>query len=247
MLYANFKTYVLKLCRTDDSSFTDAMLAIYANQAKDEISRLISQANENIFGIQMQRDLIAGQRNYAFEESILNNVFYLEAQLAPTIVGGIVTVDDWHKLIEYDLHQFRDLLTDETNLALQMAAYQPGFMIMGGQVYILSADPILDVDNGLKMFANIYPSDFTLASWTVASDMSTRPSATEFGIPKGFHDLLARRTSMKWKASQEKPIQLTMEERRYDNDLETALDTISPANLDREYLVTTPYDDGSNY
>ena len=59
------------------------------------------------------------------------------------------------------------------------------FDIFGGEIVIYSGKPIIDVTDGLELWAIIYPADLTSLSGT--SDMSIAPNKTSFGMPRQLH------------------------------------------------------------
>lgn len=235
MKYTDFATYVRKKTKTDTVSLGDVELKIYANIAKDEVASAITEANEDYFGITEYRNLEAGKRNYALEGDILNNVKFVEA-----MVDGV----KYKHLSGYDLHKM-DIATDEASITSYMAGRKDGFFIYGGELFILSELPITDVTDGIKIWAMVFPADIT--DLTLTSDMSEAPNEYAFGIPKQFHELVARRTVIEYKNSQEKPMPLTEKELKYDADLKAAVNKLKGQNLDETIVPESPYDDGSNY
>jgi hypothetical protein len=241
MKYSELATYVRDKTGTDSVTLTDAIMTIYFNLAKDEICRAISRADETYFGITMLHNLVAGQREYAFEDNMLTNMFRLEANIAPT-----TDEEDWKILKEYDIQQFKTT-TDEDSLTSYMSGKDNGFIIFGNEIKIVSADPIIDVTDGMKLWCNIYPTDIESTDLASGDDMSEPPSATEYGIPKQFHHLLANRIIIEYKESLDKPIALTQKEQNWYQELQMAVSQLSPQNFDREYMSSQPYNDGSQY
>jgi hypothetical protein len=241
MKYTDLATYVRDKTSTNSVTFTDTIMALYFNIAKDEISRAISRADESYFGITMLHNLVASQREYSFEDNMLTNMYRLEANIAPT-----TDADDWQVLKEYRLSQFKTT-TDEASLVEYMQNYDNGYIIFGGLIKIVSADAIIDVTNGLKLWCNIYPSDIEASDLASDTDMSEPPSSIEFGIPKQFHELLARRIIIEFKEAQDKPIALTQSELLFYQNLATAVSQLSSQNFDRNFVASKPYNDGSQY
>jgi len=77
--------------------------------------------------------------------------------------------------------------------------------------------------------------------------MSTNPDDYTHGFPRAFHELLARRISIAYKSSKDKPIPLSEKERQFEVDFAQAINSLKDANLDREVIPSEPYDDGSGY
>jgi hypothetical protein len=235
MTPAQFATYIRWKTRTDSSVFTDNEIMAIANLFKDEIAKKITDANEGYFGIKGFRNLEAAKRNYAFEPQILNQMLYLEANLDGS---------QFKRMFEYNLNTL-GIVTTEADIVSAMAGKDPGFMLFGGEILLLTDSAIIDVTDGLKLWYMVYPKD--LSSLAGTTDMSVPPSTTEFGMPRQFHELWARRVVIEYKQSQDKPIPLTEKELRYDADLDDALSAIKGQNLDRVTQPTIPYDDGSEY
>ena len=77
--------------------------------------------------------------------------------------------------------------------------------------------------------------------------MSTNPDDYTHGFPRQFHELLARRISIAYKSSKDRPIPLSEKEKLYEVDLMTQINTMKGTNLDRSITPSAPYDDGSQY
>jgi len=77
--------------------------------------------------------------------------------------------------------------------------------------------------------------------------LPTAPSTTSHGFPRQFHELLARRVSVAYKSSKDKPIPLSEKEQMYEMDLRKQIDSMKDANLDRSTQPTAPYSDGSQF
>lgn len=238
MTPAALATYVRLKTKTDATSFPNAEILAYANIIKDELAAEILKADENIFGFKTYQSLTADKRNYSFDAAMLSKMDYLYAKLDGT---------NWAKLKEYDLHQLgkESMVFEETELRAAMAGKKPGFIIYGGEVYIVSDSAIIGVSNGLKLWYRIYPADITDLTSTV--DMSVRPSTTSDGFPRQFHLLLATRIIIEYKEAQEKPIPLNSKEKNYEIDLQKAIDSLKNQNTDREIIPSYPYDDGQDY
>jgi len=77
--------------------------------------------------------------------------------------------------------------------------------------------------------------------------MSTNPDDYSHGFPRQFHELLARRVSIAYKSSKDRPIPLSEKEQLYEADLMAAINAMKDANLDRSVIPSAPYNDGSQY
>jgi len=243
MKYTDFATYVRFQTNTDSTTFDDATMAIYYNIAKNEIARSIAEVDEGFFGMVMTRDLVENQRNYSFDETQLNHMKYLEANINPPDPG---TTEDWQRLECYDIHQL-GLKTDEDNIISFMSGRKNGYIIFGGEVILLTADPIIDVTAGLKLWTTIYPQDIEDSDLASPDDISLPFSSIEFGMPIGMHELLARRVIMSYKESFDRPIAPNEREQAYKYDLMQAINQLKGLNHDQTFIAQKPFNDGSNY
>lgn len=236
MKFTQFATTIRYYTKTNSTTFTDADILILANIFKDDIAGLIGkEVGEDYFGLRFERDLIAGQREYNLPSELMSRIKYLEAKLDGTT---------WTKLNEIDLSTYQKT-TDEDTIRATYSGRSPEFDMWDQSLFILSADAIIDVTDGLKLWAIIYPADFIDLSLT--DDMSVNPTDYSHGFPRQFHELLARRVSIAYKSSKDRPIPLSEKEKLYEMDLLTAIQTMKDANLDRSIEPVAPYDDGSQY
>lgn len=234
MTFAQLNSYINLSCGTDDTTFTLADKLILLNIYKDDIAKEIAKRNEDYFGMPMTDDLVAGQREYAFPDEILNNIKGVEAKLDGS---------DWSWLQEFDINSLKQPI-DETNIRNYFTGKSPMFDIFRMSLWIYSGDAIIDVAEGLKLWVIVYPANFT--DLTLTTDMAIAPSNVSHGFPRQFHELLGRRVSIHYKTSQDRPITLSEKELMYETDLEKALSAISGMNLDRTVVGTIPYNDGQD-
>lgn len=238
MTGVQFTTYIRRQTKTNATTFTDDDIVLYANTWKDEIAKRITKANEDYFGIFMTRNLVAGQRNYAFESQQLNHMKYLEAKL-----DGVA----WCPLVEYDINSLR-IPSNETDIQLYFASRSPGFDIFGNELVILNGAAIPDVTDGLKLWTIVYPRDITtLMLADAVADLSEPPTSIDFGLPRQFHKLWADSVVVEYKNSQETPIPLTVNEQLVPTRLAETVNDIKGENLDRSTESTVPTDDGQDY
>jgi hypothetical protein len=236
MTFVQFATLVRYYTKTNSTTFTNGDVLILANIFKEDISELISKnVGEDYFGLRFERDLIAGQREYDLPSELMARMKYLQAKLDGT---------SWKKLNETDLSVYGKAV-DEATIEETYAGREPEFDLWDQGIYLLTADPIIDVVDGLKLWAIIFPSDFT--DLTSTDDMSTNPDEYSHGFPRQFHELLARRVSIAYKSSKDRPIPLSEKEKLYEVDLLNQVETMKDANLDRTTAPTASYNDGSQY
>ena len=236
MIFTKFATLIRYYTKTNSTTFTDASILILANIFKDDISGLIAkEVGEDYFGLRFERDLKADQREYDLPAELMSRIKYLQAKLDGT---------NWEKLNETDLSAYGKAL-DEDTVQLTYSERSPEFDLWDQGIYILSGDAIIDVTDGLKLWAIVFPSDF--ANLTSTEDISTNPDDYTHGFPRQFHELLARRVSIAYKSSKNRPIPLSEKEKLYEVDLRTQIETMKDANLDRSVKPQALYNDGSQY
>ena len=235
MTPAQFATLTRLYTNTNSSSFPDADILAYANIFKDDMAKEIAKRNEDYFGMKFTRDLQAGIREYGLPDEILNNIKYVEAKL-----DGSQQL----RLDEFDLTSY-ERSTDEATIREMWTGRKPSFDIFRRALWLYSGDAIITVVDGLILWAIIYPAE--IADLTSTIDMASDPSTIEHGFPRQFHELLARRVSIAYKTSKDRPIPLSEKEQMFEIDLQKALSAISGMNLDRTFKATTPKDTGQDY
>lgn len=235
MTPANFAALVRYYTGTNSTTFTDAEMLKMVNPYKDDIAAQIVLRNEDYFGMLFTRNLAADRREYAMPDEILNSIKYVEAKLDGT---------NWSHLTEFDINSYKRP-TDEANILLNFSTLEPMYDIFRRSLWLYTGSAITAVTGGLKLYAIIYPADIT--DLTSNTDMSVDPTETSHGFPRQFHELLARRVSIGYKSSLDKPRKLSAKEITYEVDLERALNAITGGNQDRSVIATVPYDDGQDY
>ena len=235
MTPVKFATLVRLYTNTNSTSFPDADILSYANVFKDDIAAEITKVNEDYFGMRFYRNLQAGVREYGLPEEMLNNIKRVEAKL-----DGTTQV----VLKEFDLTSY-SRPTDENDIESYFSNCYPMFDIFNRSLWLYNGTPIINVTDGLILFATMYPADMT--DLTSIIDISSDPTTTSIGFPVQFHELLARRVSVAYKTSRDRPIPLSEKELLYDRDLKDKLSAISGMNLDRAVIGLVPRDDGQEY
>lgn len=236
MTPAKFATLVRFYTKTNSTSFTDTEILMLANLFKDEIANEVGKkVGEDYFGLRLTTDLVEDQREYGFPSEVMARIKYAEAKLDGT---------NWVKMGSTDLAQY-ELPTDEANIVAAYAGKAAEIDIWDKSFFIYSDAAIIDVTDGLKIWAIVFPADITDLASVV--DMSENPSATSHGFPRQFHELLARAVSIAWKTSQPRPIPLSEPEKLYRLDLNNALDSLKETNLDQEFVAEVAVDNGENY
>lgn len=233
MTPANFAAYIRLKTKTNSTTFSDADILAYANIIKDDIAKEVTKANEDYFGMKFLRNLEAGKRGYSFPTDVLNQIKYLQAKL-----------DGVHKkvLFQFDVNTYKRP-TDENDITANWAGKQPEFDIYGSSLYIYSDSAIIDVTDGLELWAIIYPADLTSLAGT--NDMSVAPSTTSFGMPRQLHYVWATKVIIEYKNSKDKPIPLTEKEANVEADQTLAINALKGQDLNRS-IIATVSDDSNN-
>lgn len=236
MKFTTFATLVRYQTKTNSTTFTDTEILNLANALKDEMAVEIGKmVGEDYFGLRYTTDLVADQREYELPSELMGRIKYMEAKLDGT---------KWVKMYETDLLDYQKP-TDESSIVNHFAELDPAFDLWDRSFIIYSGDAIIDVTDGLKLWAIIYPADFTDLSST--DDMSTNPTTTSHGFPREFHNLLVTAVSIAYKSSQTRPIPLSAKEQNFEKDLENKISSLKDKNEDRNFKATVPYNDGSQY
>lgn len=233
MIPVAFAKYIRYKTKTNATTFPDADILTLANVIKDDIAKEVIKANEDYFGMKLLRNLIAGQRGYAFPSDLLSQIKYLQVTL-----DGIKQ----QEIEQFDVTSYKRP-TDEADIILNWQGRKPQFDVFGGSLYIYSDSAIIDVTNGLELWAIIYPQD--LANLTDTNDMSVPYNTTSFGMPRQLHKVWATMVIADWKNSKEKPLPLSDTEQRVDVDLALAINSLKGLDLNRS-IVATVSDDSHN-
>lgn len=237
MTPAKFAALVRQRTKTDSTSFPDSEILALLNPFKDELCAEAVEVNEDLFVMRFYRNLVAGQRGYAFPGEMLTKMKFIEA-----VLDGVKTT----RLVEFDPNSVKGYpLNTEADIRATFAGRKPAYDINARGLKIFSEDAIINVTDGLVLHATQYPED--LASLSGTTDMSVDPSTTTFGIPRPLHLPLLDRVVIEWKESQDQPIPLTQRELAWDERWQKVKDTMKDGNLDREVVPAVPRDVGQDY
>ena len=230
-----------KYTGTTSVTYTDATLLVDANNTKDELSNHIIKRNEQLFIIPATFDLVASSvtaREYSFPNDILNQLVTVELALDTSQSTVFIPCLPFPGGMQRLLRQI-DGIT-EAKITANFTNNRPYYVIQRNSIYILSGT-ISALSAGGKIRYRLYPAD--LANLTGTSELNIDPTTSSFGIPKSFHELWARRVSIIFKSSKQKPIPLSPLEKNYENDLENALNSISESDLGEEIRGFLPSSD----
>ena len=181
MTPAQFAAYIRKKTKTNATTFSDADILMYANIIKDDLAKDVVAVNEDYFGMKFTRNLVAGKRNYRFPYGVLSQLKYAQAKIDGT---------NWKRLSEFDINTYQKT-TDETSIRTNWAGKDPSFDIFGEELNIYSELPIIDVTEGLELWAIIYPKDLSSLAGTI--DMSIPQDNQSFGVPRQLHYVWAHK------------------------------------------------------
>jgi hypothetical protein len=235
MTPVEFAAFIRFHTHTDATTFTDPEILLLSNTYKDKMAVRILGANENYFGVPMATDLVADQREYPLDVAVAGQFKFIDIKL-----DGL----SWKRIYETDFN-LETFAIQEGTIREAMSGRAPQFAIFRNSLWILSDSAIIAVTAGLKIWAYIWPANFTnLASTT---EMSVAPSSTTHGWPRQFQELLARKVIIAYKESRDKPISLSQTEQSWGSDFLDMLDGIMHPNQDRSVTATVPANDGSNY
>lgn len=234
----NFATYVRLLTKTNSTTFSDAELVLLANIVKDDFASRIKQVDEELFKIEMTTDLkasVAGDfssREYPLDLDVIN-IKRVEAKLDGT---------NWIKLFEVDSTEFTIPL-NESDIVNKFSNNegQAKYDLSSGSLFLLTGT-VTEVDEGLKLFAEINAEDIVAATLASSSDLALPSTNTKFRLPQAFHELWARKVSIIFKSSKEKPIELSTHELNFESDFQDKLDAITNPTTDRDSTMQLPDD-----
>ena len=213
---------------TNSTTFTDATMLTYVNLFKDEIASKIVERNNGMFLVPSTFNLVADQREYAFPDDMLNRLHKFEVKF--------VSTDS-----RFPSTYIKDYSGSETESEIiKSYTNSPGrfsHTIRRRALYILSG-AIIAVTSGGRIWYHAFPAD--LANMTGSTDLGVDPSTTTFGIPRQFHELLARRVAIEYKSNKPKPLPLNALEKNYEVDLQLALDAVSRVDNSGEIIGLLP-------
>lgn len=215
---------------TNSTTFSNADMLVYVNIFKDEIASKIVERNNGMFLVPSTFSLVASStsREYAFPDDMLNRLHKFEVKFVSTDSRFPSTY-----IKDYSGSETESEIVKNYGNSIGEFAHT----IRRRALFILSGT-IIAVTNGGRIWYHAFPAD--LANMTGSTDLGVDPSTTTFGIPRQFHELLARRVSIEYKSNKPKPLPLNALERNYDIDLQLALDAVSHIDNSAEYIGLLP-------
>ena len=258
-----FANKIRSYTKQSTTSLTDADILLLANPIKDSMAELIASRDikGNYFVIPTLVDLVAGQREYALPDDVLDHLYSIEvafSQLVP-IPYVLAFPDDFRRLglsrteanIQANYTNGGGSLGNTFGLNMSQVV-GPNYEIQRRAFYLLSG--AIDsttlggatVPSGIRIRYRVYPAD--LAALTDnTTDMSIDPTTTTFGMPRQFHELWARACAIEWKSAHPGAVPPTQLDAQYPNDLEAKLSGIEENDLSSEIIGRIPYDNGYRY
>lgn len=213
-------TLIRQYTHTNTTTFPDSeMLPLVNTFLTEEIASKIVETDNEMFEVPYVFNLVADQREYAIGDDVLNRVHKVEIKFSD---------EDDRQTATY-IKDYRG--SEDEGEIIKAFSNTPGefaYTIRRRAMLLLSGT-IVDITNGVRMTALVYPEPLANLTDTTPS-MEVDPSTTTFGFPRQFHELLARRVSIVWKGNQPKPIPLSPDELSYDNDLALQLAAVSNTN-----------------
>lgn len=234
MIGTDFASLVRKYTKTNSTVLADAEVVLLGNAVLPEISAKISLSKEDAFEVPATRDLVLNQREYGFPSDVLNGITRVEAKFSSS--------GDYIVLSEIDRNSYHD--SDQESIITSHFSNDKGYAkydLRRNSIYIYSGS-IVAVTNGLKLYYNAYPQDLSTDALASSSDLSTPESTTSVVIPMLFHEIWARKISIYWKSTREKPIPLTQVEQKWDIDFDNLLSAYTQQNTDRRITAPLPDD-----
>lgn len=241
MNYETFASLTREYANTNSTNLTDAKLASLVNGIIEDWCHDFEEANPTYFEKVFSVNTVANQRNYELDLSILSYLKKVEWK------KDSVSTTRYLPVREINMDNLPTAL-QETETREFMAGRDPRYGIRGGVLWLLTESEINTVTDGLKIYATIYPQ--TIASaWFAGTpksdDMSKAQSSGAFGLPRQFHELLARAVSMQFKTNMDRPMPLSVREQNFFNDYQKKIHQTKKQIT--AFVPSIPNDDGSSY
>ena len=197
----------------------------------------ITKAKQGILGTWGKLDLVASQREYPLPADLINNL---------KAVYLMLDGSNFKRAIPCNVNDVKDLIYQEAKITNEYSNTKPYYFIYRNSIFVLSGT-ITDVTDGIQFwYSNLLEPIPNLTESSEDLSVSTdKTSAPRQGLPKQFHELLARAVIIEHKDTEEIP--LTKKEEKFDKDLEEKISELTPINLDEEFLASFPEDSGEDY
>lgn len=229
-----FASLIRNYTKTNSTTFGNTEMVLLGNSIKDNLAQDIVEAKEDDFVIPSTRDLIADQREYGLPEDKIDAISKVEVKFSDD--------GDYVPLKEMDLNNYgnstqESIITSSFSNEKGSAKYD----IIRSSLYLYSGT-IVDVTDGIKLYYSAFPQDLEVGDLSDTQDLSIPDSDTEVTIPRVFHELWARKISMTWKSTREKPIPFSELELAFESDWLKAISNYRIGNTDRDLQANLPDD-----
>lgn len=221
---------------TSSATLSDATLLPIVNFTKDAICSRITEKDENYFVIPATQNLVASDidaREYALPDDVLNNLVSVECAFSTTTPLAYVLA----RQTTYTAALKVTGGLTENNITNSYDNTTPYFFIQRRSLYMLSGT-ISAVTAGLKIRYRAYPPDLTVLTGTTALELD--PTTTSFGVPRQFHLLWAMKCAIEWKNNRPKPIPLSEDEKKWEDEMQNRLAEMKKVSLSEEILGLLP-------
>ncbi|MEA3430190.1 MAG: hypothetical protein U9R08_02875 [Nanoarchaeota archaeon] len=225
MTGTQFLALVREKTSQNSTTFTDAEILTMANIFKDEIAADIAQKNPSAFIISDTADLSDDVREYEIKGGTMNQLVRIEVSFNGT---------DWYVIKPIQIKDLSVQLVESEITADYSNDDDARYFQKGNRIYILSGT-ITDQTDCLKFVFQAFPTDWSSLG---GADLSAWSDAKNPGLPKTFHELLARRVSIEYKDNKEK--KLSPLEMRYEKDLLKAINNFITSSQAQSIIASTP-------
>jgi hypothetical protein len=226
MVGTDFASLVRKYTKTNSTVLADSEIVLLGNAVLPSLSAKISLSKEDAFEIPATRNLIEDQREYGFPADVLNGITRVEAKFSST--------QEYFPLVEIDRNTYRD--SDQESVITSHFSNEKGYAkydLRRNSIFLYTGT-IINVADGLKLYYNAFPQDLNTDALGSSSDLSTPESTTSVTIPLLFHEIWARKISIFWKSTREKPLPLNQLELKVDADFDELMSAYTQQNTDRK-------------
>ena len=220
-----------------------------------DICERINEASPNIFGNYSEENLVANRREYDLPADKLSNLKAVFLKLDGTsyvrakwidLNDPIVKTLSGSDPLDLNNNVQQGIVYQEAWITSHFDNNNPAVFIWRDSLFILSGT-ISAVTDGIQLWYSNFPDPLPNLTENT-TDLSTATDSTSTvpqGLPKQFHELLARAVIIEYKGT--KNIPLTGREPLFDQDLDKAIDQIRDPNLDQAVRGSLPYSDGSSF
>jgi len=219
--------YIRLLTKTNSTTFTDADMLILVNLYIDEFASRIVEMDTGAFEVPYLFNLVAGQREYAIGDDVLNRLHKVEIKFTATEDRQPATYVKDYRGSETEAQ----ITASYSNSACSYTLRRRAILLLSGT--------IIAVTQGVRMTSLVFPEKLANLTGSLGN-MEIDPSTTTFGFPRQFHELLGRKVSIAWKSLQ--AVALSPLEQSFEIDLNRQLEAYSTTNNEG----TTRSDDVTN-